>query len=329
MASGKTFGELREKWREQLLGEDRNSIEQQLLRLTWDLAVFRIVQESLRFVPHDQDNRPQVNGPVLELLAGTFYKNCLVFIRRMTDASKHAISLCKILDNMQSNASLITRSAMLEAEGLSYDYEWIKEKERNWLNEQFALGHRNVNVPSEYHCWRFSEDRHLFIDRMVKTNAVKRSPDDQIPKQLFANLKSRVTSSAEPAKSHVDNYLAHSISREKRESVAADSISITFKQLKITHQVFCETASFLALAVLNESVGQWLAYPQYDQLEYLDRPFASTESLSDLSQKWEGFTEESSTWSNWDLDEYEKEFGGEIGPDQKENETGRGKDVRG
>jgi hypothetical protein len=308
MALKKTFAELRNKWREQLLEVDRNSIKQQLLQVTWDLAVFRIVQESLKFVPQDQHGRPQINGPLLELLAGSFFKNFMVFLRRMTDGRQDVISLFRILDDMQRDSSLITRGAIFEAEGLSYDYEPIKQKEHDWRMEQLALGHTSVNIPSEYH-WEFSEDRHRAIDSMVKTTADKRSPLDRIPRQLFENLKSRMVGLAGPVKTHVDHFLAHSASQERRQISSADEISITFNQLRKAHQVLCETASFLSFAILGESTGQWLAYPQYDPLEFLEMPFSSADGIGNLRQKWDEMNQESQAWSNWHVDEYDQEFG--------------------
>jgi hypothetical protein len=209
---------------------------------------------------------------------------------------------------MRVNALLFSRSAMLEAESLPYEYESIQRQQEEWCMEQSRLGHSSVSVPSEFHKGDFSKLRHQAIDRLTKTTPSTRSPDNHIPQQVFENLMSRIEASAKKVKEHVNHFLAHAASREKRQPSNVDQISITFDELMKTHQTLCETASFITLELLGESTGQWLAYPQYDQFEFLDVAFCSTENLVNVRDKWGTLNEESHAWSNWGVDEYEKEF---------------------
>src|SRR5260370_8887700 len=87
--------ELRAKrpiWIECLIGSDNNSIKNQHLRLLWNVAAFRIVNEARRqkYRPRSRYGQLEVNGLLHGLLNDCFYESQLLAVRRITEGTQNA-----------------------------------------------------------------------------------------------------------------------------------------------------------------------------------------------------------------------------------------------
>jgi hypothetical protein len=136
-----------------------------------------------------------------------------MFVRRMVDSNSESISLVRTLDEMERLRSTITRVAMIEGDGLVYDYKPIRQQFYEWLA---AKGNGAFSVPGELH-WERHAERHEFIDRLTGVDEHSRSPSDVVPKHFFSNLTSRVQTAGSAAKTYVDGHLAHAGKPQSRD----------------------------------------------------------------------------------------------------------------
>jgi hypothetical protein len=302
----KTFPQLREKWEFELTGKDPNAIESQLLNMTWDFASFKMLAKALEMAPRESDGSLKRSGLFIKLVERSFAHRVLIFTRRMVDRSAGSISLVRTLQEMEHNSSVMTRKALIDGDGLVYDYEPIRQQFNQWLTLQ---GNGAFCVPQELH-WERHEDRHVYIDRMTCKVAASRSETDVIPRSFFANLRKRVEAAGAGAKKFVDSHVAHSEKPQSRIIKGADSVSLSFSDLESSLRTFCEVVSILKLTVLWQSSGQWLAMPLDDQLAFVDQPMVEPSQVDELRGTWLDFENATEAWANWGIDEYLAEFGG-------------------
>jgi hypothetical protein len=222
----------------------------------------------------------------------------------MVDSSKDSISLIRTLEEMESQRSTMTRAAIIDADGLIYDYEPIRQQYLAW---QASQGDGARNVPGELN-WERHAERHEFIDRLTGVNEHSRSKSDVVPKGFFANLAGRVKAAGACAKTYVDGHLAHAGKPQSRALKGADQISLSFGDLKNSLRVFCEVVSLVKQAVLWDSSLQWLAIGLDDQFAYLEQPLVTLTQVGVLQSTWAAIEEETQKWASWSLPDYEKEF---------------------
>jgi hypothetical protein len=165
-------------------------------------------------------------------------------------------------------------------------------------------------MPPEYRDCRFSKQMHGYIDAMTGTTPENRKPDDSIPDSLFEWLKSRLGSCLEICR-YVDKHFAHSATPESREAIKADEINITLGHILDAHRVICETAHFVMLHFFYRGHGNFLVIPQFDQFEYFDQPFATSDIVSKLRGFWEDHGRQIENCGKWDWkSEYDKHIAG-------------------
>ena len=79
------FKAKREQWLEQLCGQDRHSVVNQISRMIWDAAAFRIINEARRYAENADDGGVKLNGMVHQLLNKGFLASQASAIRRLMD----------------------------------------------------------------------------------------------------------------------------------------------------------------------------------------------------------------------------------------------------
>ena len=286
-----TFKERRELWIKCLAGDDRNSVMQQIHRMIWNTAVFRIINESRRMAPPDEDGGFQLNGPVHRLITEGFFDGQMLAIRRLTDGYPIATAKCKrdvccitgVLDDMLEHAHLMTRENML----------LVEAHEEHTIPDLDRLRKREL---------------HEQMDLFAGVKADQRSPSDSVRPEVMKCLQKRVHDVSERFHVYVDKFIAHAASYESRQWVQADDLQITLNELYEGQKVICQTANFIDLRLLRGTNNQVLAIPQYDHLAYIDRPLATKDSVATLAQAWRDFDMETQEWSNWGMDGFRREF---------------------
>jgi hypothetical protein len=309
------------QWLASLKGDDRHAITGQLGWMAWDATVFEIVNTARGMAPRDTDGALQINSMVHHLFNKGFFQSQMVAIRRLADGGykfddkKRGVwSLVSLLDDMLVHQLALSRSAILEAEGLFYDYE---PHETRWY-ECYMEHHRTGKWPNDtpnLNRIRQSEDRHRHIDRFAGIDHDRRSLEDRIPPRVFQTLKRRVGIASKDVSAHVDKFIAHSASPESRQSTNVDAIRLTLQHIEDAHRALCEVASFLAIYVLGDAMPGYLATPQYDQFAHIERPLVSKADLPKIESVWLRLRDQYQGWSQWTLEEFENYLRSEYNAD--------------
>ena len=306
------FVQKRKEWTECLNGKDCNSIWQQIIRMTWNAAAFRIVNEARRLAPPDADGGVQLNGMVNQLLDQCFSQSHMVAIRRLTDpgglsGKRGVFSLVSLIKDIEDFRGLVTREHLLEAEGLKYEYEDVKLKLIEYQQQQLANGKRAYCVPQEL-VWGRYEERHGNIDRLCSVRVDARQRCDTIQPRMLEYLKRRLRDECDELDTHVNKFIAHGATPGSRAIVGADLATPTFGHLWSAHRALCQVASFVSVHLLGGASLHPLAFPQHDQFAYVDRSLVTESNLGVLRQSWDVFDRETHDWGNWGLNELEKEM---------------------
>ncbi len=296
----------RSAWIEWLAGKDRHSITNQIKQMVWDAAVFRAINEARRLAPADDEEGVQLNGVMHELINRGFFVSQVAAIRRLMDRTKGTTSLYRLLGDMERKAGLFTRKHMLEAEGLAYDFEPIREAEYRYAQKQTAAGKESRDGP-ELLDWYLPAERHKQIDRLAGVAEAQRKPTDAIRRKPLASLKTKLNVCDEIL-DYVDNFIAHAASHGRRAHVNADELKIVLGQLWDAHEAICKVVHFVSLYLLGTDIPSFLAAPQFNQFQYIDRPLVSPENIQYLHQEWQRYKKETHDWTLWGLDEFETEM---------------------
>ena len=303
------LSEKRKKWIECLDGNDRNSIRQQIVQMTWNVAAYRIVIEARRLARPASDGGVELNGMVNELLDQSFAQSHMVAIRRLTDTGelagkKGVYSLGSLIRDIKFCREALTRENVLKLEGLPYDIAELQAQEAAFQAEKLAEGTRAYHVPARLHSFPIKR-RHEDLDRLCQVRSDARQPQDTIQEIVLDRLLQRLDDACSRLDTHVNKFIAHSATPGSRAIVGADSAVLTYGHLWEAHQAVCEVASFINVHLLGGPSLHPLATPQFDQFRFIERPLVSKEKVDALRQAWKATEREMHEWGNWRMDELE------------------------
>lgn len=308
------FKAKREVWIQCFSGKDRNSILNQIYQMVWNAAVFKVVNEARRIAPVDSKGQTEINGMLHRFIDRCFFDSQFLAIRRLTDAAyeiddpkKGISSLVAVLIDLKANISLITRENLFLVDGLEYDYEAIQQRELAYTLEQSQKGSSAYWLPSELdsHSVRI---RHEHIDVLCGVIPDQRKPSDTIKTDVFDQLINRVKKASGEVNVHVNKYIAHAATPESREYVKTNEVSVTLGHLWDAHKVICQVANFVDIHMLSRASHSFLPVPQYDHLEFIDKPLVSTAGVEVLSKAWHEFHKETDSWGQWGIKDLQQEM---------------------
>lgn len=288
-----------------LNGQDCNSITNQIGRMLWNVATFRIINECRRTAGAEGTGEPQGCELLHEFMNEGFFAYQGSAIRRLNDGyplggKKGVNSVLSLLCDIKNHAWLFTRKNIFAAESLIYDLSSIEKR-----IEDFA---RSQTLPPELDDVRVRQ-RHEQIDRLVATTIVDRRETDQIPASIFETLLTRFKEASGELHLYVDKNIAHAATHESRALENCDNLSITLGHVYHAHRVICETVNFVTTILLGDSTINFLASPQQDIFRHIEQPLVTSDQIPRLRQVWDDFEEESYNWQIWGLDEFEAEEG--------------------
>jgi hypothetical protein len=265
----------RKLWLDCLTGSDSNSVKNQVQRMIWNAATFRVINEARRIAPTDKDGNPKLSGLEHEMINNGFFAYQAIAVRRLGDSSRlegprGVYSLAGLLKDLRAHAHLFTRKNIIETE-------------------------REMPSYPEF----YIDVRHEQIDEMSGAKQPQRADQDTIQVRIFDCLLARLKKASKDLSQQVDQYLAHAATPESRAGRKTDDLSITLHHHYDAHRVLCEIVNFVSIWLLNDTHLGFLAIPQFDQFQYMDSPLVETKNIGSLRAIWDGFKEEINTWGNW------------------------------
>jgi len=310
MSDGQCYAKKRKEWLVWLTAEDSNSIAQQMYSMIWDAAVFRVVNEALLLAEAAPDGGVQRNGMVHRLLEKGFYQTQSLAIRRLLDRGafqqshaaqgpKGVYSLRGLLDDIEKHSHIMTRSNMLTAEEMPYDYKPVRKKRDEYHSVQVQSGKRTYGVPPELD-WEGIVRRHEEIDALCGVRADERTPTDSVRVEVVRHLQSRL-GVCSGFLTYTDKYLAHAATPESRKRANAHELELSLGGLWKAQQSICEVLNFTSVYLLGDNQHGGVAVPQYDHFKYIDKPLVAPEKVQHLHDTWEEFDRETRQWTQQGL----------------------------
>ncbi|MCK4340132.1 MAG: hypothetical protein KAY37_00220 [Phycisphaerae bacterium] len=298
------FNEKHEEWSKAIGGTDRNTIIQQLYRLSWDGAVYRVINTARGLAPPAPDGGVQINPMFHNLLDDCFFMIQAVSIRKLTGkearkGKRAAYSLRSLVEDMEQNVHLLTRGNLLSLDGFPMDVEPIRQAEQEYIRNKSCAGHGGFVIPPELDADRI-EERHTQIDRLCGVNPSKRMPSDVVRAKLFCKMLERLDETKKIA-TWVNKFVAHAATPQSRDCVKADDLRLTLGHLWRAHEILCRVASILDVWFLNRHSHMFVPSAAYYKFKHIDRPLVAAEGISKLEDAWRSFEEETRQWGEADL----------------------------
>ncbi len=290
------------EWEEWLVGDDTNSISNQIYSMIWDSAVFQSINECRRYAPKNERDEIELNGVVHQFIDKCFFETQALAIRRILDKRSDVISIGRLVDDIEKHSHLLTRGNILAAHDYPYNYE---QEKRRPSDEAFG------NVPSgtlvvmgqDYRKCCISEGTHNYIDSLAGVGPSNRDPDDLVRPQVFHWLKEQL-SSCEEIRTFVNKFLAHSATLKSRDYRNPPELDVTLEQILEAHKIICQTAIFIGgrMGIVSKGggIGDVLSVPQFDQFVHFDKAWASEDTIKKLYDFWCTYDMQTRNWQQWD-----------------------------
>lgn len=287
-----------QRWNDCLLGDDVNSIFQQIVSIIWDTAIFRIIVEVRKSRFKSNPIETQYYTLLYEFVDRNYFNAQVSSIRRLIDRTslqgkQGVYSIGALISDIKKYRSELTREKYFKLRGLPYDYESIKQKEleQEKNNLKFEIKNEFYFGEPEFD-WENILQNHIIFDRLSMKNADERNPDDLISEQ-FINKLSEKLEECKKIKNFVDKFIAHSATVESRLETLPD-FSITYGQLWETQKTLYLLANLLSISLFGtELIVLPLSIPP--SLESLDEyVFVQEDSL--IQKTYAEYQNETEKW---------------------------------
>jgi hypothetical protein len=301
----KDFVAKRKEWLRILRGKDRNAVFNQITRMLWDAAAYRIVNEARALAPVAMEGGVQSNGLMHRLIDDCFSVSQFVAVRRILDpepsspkGKRGVFSLLWLLRDMRDHAHLITREHVFAAERLKYDVETVRRRRLKYAAAQKRAGAKAYGVPSELRTI-FSDKRHATMDQLTDIEPAVRDKSDSVRPAVFDYLIDEVERASRKIGVIVNKLIAHAATPSSRRVGGASKLKTTLAELWDAHRTICQVANFVSVHVLGAANYGGLAVPVWDQFRHMDRPLVTADKIERLKQVWADYERETHDWANW------------------------------
>ncbi len=270
----------RAEWKECLI-DDTSSVSKQIMNMLWNDTVFRTINEARKLTHGRNSNDIGFNGPLLELFDQGYGTAQVMAIRRLTDPNffdpnRAVISLPRLIEDMKFNSDLVTRENYVSHEGTAFEGVSHEKDGINWLH------------------WK---RKHENFDRLSKTTPDKRSRTDRIDRQLFKELTKELKV-CDGLRTYANKFVAHASDRKNRINLTDNQRRITLQRLNGCYKAIVRVASFIGAIILYEHPLGGVPVPQFNHLEYLDKPMVFSGDIEKLDIFWNTRVKEVGVWDN-------------------------------
>ncbi len=142
--------------------------------------------------------------------------------------------------------------------------------------------------------WAMSEMLHKAFDKL--SGAKKRKRSDKIPSTVLTAVREGLSHPAiEKVRTLADRQIAHA----ERISESSSQIPLTtYNDIDQALQQIVGTANFLSTSFFYDAAfGSVVPTPQFDVLEALDQPWATTENIPTLRKYWDELSNSIDAWA--------------------------------
>ncbi|KAF0843433.1 hypothetical protein FNL37_0859 [Methylovorus glucosotrophus] len=275
---------------EYLNGDSDISISRQIHNLGWYTAVFRTINEARRIEGHDR-----VNSAHWDLTSAGYASLITVGIRRLVDYHSGTSSLRWLIGKLQKNSHHLTREMFVCHDGLPFDYA---ATERRLLDlppdQRTKVRWGSMEGPDAYNASGFA---HRSFDALSST------PDhswrlEKVDSQILDWLLKQLS---HPAITKVHDMVDKIVAHSERIPRGSKTVEIaTYNDVDEALKRIVQVATFVS-KFFHSGFGDVVPTPQFNVLEYLDEPWATSSSLDALQDEWDKLTTNMNSWSNEEL----------------------------
>lgn len=301
------------RWFGWLDDDGEHSITDQLSRLFWQDAVFRIFNEARR---HAAKTGPAAAiGPTLARFLDEGYVagqvvgiSKLLEISRESQPKKGVISLRRLVDDLIANRHLLTRANYLGRDGLPYDYEAIQAEEYARLLERAdpqnpTFEWMEVGGARD---WDTAQRLHEQFDRLAGVKPENRNPDDLVSEETLGRLLAAFDDPVFKTITTVRHKsVAHAADDYSRQQAAEYRTGIKFDEIDRALWVLVGVKQAISATLLH---GPWRAgavpVPQRDHFLHLDKPFIDPAAVDELRAFWDQHAEARDQWLTDSYEEF-------------------------
>lgn len=241
---------------EMIGGSDVHAISSQITALLTADVEFRTIVESRGI---SKAAAVSQCGMVHDFIDKGFVAHQALAIRRLTEQfdgpkGRAVVSLPKLISDIESHSSLITRENFVCADG--WPYESAED-------------------------WRVSK-RHLTFDSLSEVPANARTREDLISASTFAKCRARLKSS-DKFRSYANKYLAHAADPSTRTGSEEFQISL----LDEVYADLIAISNSVSAKILYSSCHVYLPSYAYDALHGIDAPICAKGDIPALRTYWQ------------------------------------------
>jgi hypothetical protein len=197
---------------------------------------------------------------------------------------------------MKGNRKHLTRKnyfMILQERGYEYDYSQTRKKQDEYVNKNLRID-EVIAIPDELD-WEKSEKLHSDFDKLSRSNAGNRKPEDIICNSVFDKLLDELHR-CEKLRHHVDRFIAHSLKPEKVEKLDDEALRITFEHLWKAQEIICKVTHFVGKYLLGIADYGLLPIPHGSFLQYIEEPLITKEEKSKLRKEEDNFQNDIRSW---------------------------------
>jgi hypothetical protein len=283
------FREKRRTWLIWLETDEHHAIWQVLSTMMWRDVVFRTIAAVANSDPESGLHNPLLTEA---LLSGYFSTQVLAIRRLMDNASKHVISLPRLLKDLRRNLKLFTRENVVGFDGLPYDHDAAQQ--RVMLDQIQQGGGPFWGARTGPDAYFPAQQAQRQFDRLTRAQAESRHRDDRLPARIIETLEKWLDESgADEIVKWSHTLLAHAAgpTSPNRDAIAAAAPTAD----KITECVksFVRVAEAVTNSILLHSGrGTLVPIPQYNPFEKLDHRLAHFGDRAVIDGYWDRFAKE-------------------------------------
>lgn len=270
-------------WKGILAGKDPNSVENQMLTLAWDDAVYRCFNEALHLANKHAPPLPSP-GTLAELVHSAFVARQALTIRRLLDPKAKTpgwdvFSLPTVLDKVCQKWGDVTRQNYVCYDGTPYE------------------------PPQDSSRWRqaaASSLRHRVFDTLSGRRADQRTRHDTIDRTLLDAVGTHLRSDR-LLREYVNKYLAHGADPANRQRIDPELHRVTLLYIQRLYRLLIWACKLLG-KIADQLVLTEVSAAPFDQFENWDAPMVTKKGKSRLYRYWNQRVAFFAKWSQvyWD-----------------------------
>lgn len=286
-------------WYEVILGNDRNSICQQMVRAIWDDVLFRLILEDRINNNVAGPTEWQTNQFIFEFLRRNYIDNQVSAIRRELDryplrGAWGVYSLHSLVKEIKSYRKSISRIKYFELLDLTYDTQNANDRER--LPKFITANRRSPEHLTKTQDAALSAYMHEYFDNISRKSGDSRTPDDLISQNFFEVIES-LFNEIDYIGKYCDKHVAHSAIPESRDP--ADRYYSTIHPLEIwsAHKKIFIIMNILS-RLLTGGYLQPISMSEEIFFKNWDEPLVKSKDISLLKTTFIQYREEVNSWAS-------------------------------